>query len=505
MTLRREAAQASANTSSMRPWSVWMRTRPRPEVDRGVADQVVDLLAAVLGDGEHRPARRGGDAGVGQRLLHALLGVLAEHLDEQGAGGVEELAGARGPQQPAAVEDDDVVAHPLELAEQVGGDDHGDAEVVADPLHQPEHLVPRGGVEAVGGLVEQHQLGVVGEGLGELGLLLHARGVAAHRAVALLGEADVAQHLGGPLPRRHPGQAGHHREVHDEVAGADVGRQAVVLGQVADQGPDRAALGADVVAEHLGLASGGGDEAEQDLEERGLAGAVGADQAGDAGADVDGERVEGEDRTVVLGQPVGAHHCFHAPHSSRRARVVRAADVKVRERSGVLAPARVPTWSASPSAGRASSARPSTSREGGRQRRDEGRNSAMVVRHAAGVELSPVDVEDRPADPRQDDGRTHDTLGAVGQPQRPVGSGLEHEAFDRDGPGAGAIFDDDGPGVEGRRAVHPRRRVERDVVVEPAHFGCVDPSFRLGRGGTGPRECRPPRHSATKPTRWLSG
>ena len=88
------------------------------------------------------------------------------------------------------------------------------------------------------------------------------------------------------------------------------------------------------MAEHLGLASRGGDQAEQDLQKRGLAGAVGAHQAGDARADLDGERVEGQDRTVVLGQPVGAYHCLHAPQSSRPARPVRAVDVKVRERSG---------------------------------------------------------------------------------------------------------------------------------------------------------------------------
>ena len=42
----------------------------------------------------------------------------------------------RGPQQPAAVEDDDVVADPLQLAEQVGGDQDRDAEVGADAAHQ---------------------------------------------------------------------------------------------------------------------------------------------------------------------------------------------------------------------------------------------------------------------------------------------------------------------------------------------------------------------------------
>ena len=125
-------------------------------------------------------------------------------------------------------------------------------------------------------------LGVVGEGLGELGLLLHAGGVATHRPVALLGEADVPQHLGGALAGGHPGQSGHHRHVHDEVAGADVRRQAVVLGQVAHRGPDGLALGGDVVPEHLRPAARRRDQAEQDLQKRRLARAVGADQAGGA-------------------------------------------------------------------------------------------------------------------------------------------------------------------------------------------------------------------------------
>ena len=97
----------------------------------------------------------------------------------------------------AAVEDDDVVADLLELAEQVGGDEDGDAEVAADALHEPQHVGAGGGVEAVGRLVEEDQPRVVGERLGELGALLHAGGVAAHRPVALLVEADVAQHVGG--------------------------------------------------------------------------------------------------------------------------------------------------------------------------------------------------------------------------------------------------------------------------------------------------------------------
>ena len=106
-----------------------------------------------------------------------------------------------------------------------------------------EHRVPAGRVEAVGRLVEQQQVGVVHERLGQLDPLLHAGGVAADLAVALLVETRR-----GAAPRRpargrrcagrpaHPGHVGH------ELGGGQVGRQAVVLGHVADPGADLGGL-----------------------------------------------------------------------------------------------------------------------------------------------------------------------------------------------------------------------------------------------------------------------
>src|SRR6266513_781081 len=61
-----------------------------------------------------------------------------------------------------------------------------------------------------------------------------------------------------------------------------------------------------VAAKHLGLALGRREEAEQDLDQRGLSRAVRADQPGDAGGDRDGKTVErGHAARVDLGQRGG--------------------------------------------------------------------------------------------------------------------------------------------------------------------------------------------------------
>ena len=77
----------------------------------------------------------------------------------------------------------------------------------------------------------------------------------------------------------------------DEVGGADVRRQAVVLGHVADELAQHHALAAHVEAEQGGVAAGRRQQAEQDLDQRALAGAVGADQADDPRLD---RHAEGE-------------------------------------------------------------------------------------------------------------------------------------------------------------------------------------------------------------------
>ena len=254
------------------------------KIGRGVADQVVRPLVvepnqhvvAVLADGQ---------AGPGQARRQAVRPLL--DLDRQHARPLRERRERRGPQQPAGVDRQQVVADALDLAEQVRGHHDGDAELVAGPPDQLEHLVATGRIEAVRRLVEEEQPRVVDERLGQLDALLHAGRVAADLAVALLVQPDVAEDLGRPLARgvrRQPRDAAH---VGHELGRRHVGRQAVVLGHVADELADLGAVPGHVQVEHDGRPAGRRDEAEQDLDQRRLAGAVRADQADDARLDVE--------------------------------------------------------------------------------------------------------------------------------------------------------------------------------------------------------------------------
>jgi hypothetical protein len=146
----------------------------------------------------------------------------------------------------------------------------------------------------------------VDERLGQLHTLLHAGGVAADLAVTLLVEADVAQRLRRALAGRRTRQAAHPAEVGDQLGRAEVGRQAVVLRQVADARPHRRRVRRGVEPEHPYLAAGRRQQAQHDLDQCGLARAVGADQTHDARFDRNSQ--VGERRHAVpvrLGQRLG--------------------------------------------------------------------------------------------------------------------------------------------------------------------------------------------------------
>ncbi len=221
-----------------------------------------------------------------------------------GPGGLEQLVlGALG-HDAALADHDQVVGDDLDLVEEVAGEQHG-AALVGVPAEQVAHPADAGRVEAVGGLVEDQHLRVADEGGRDAEALAHAEGVVADPAARLLvGEADDGEHLVDPA-LRHPHRALGQGE--DLAAGA-AGVLRGGVQQHADLTPRVGQLG-EVAAEDGGLAGGRGGEPDHDAHGRGLAGAVGAQEAGDP-AGLGGERhvVDGPEAAVRLGQVGDGDH-----------------------------------------------------------------------------------------------------------------------------------------------------------------------------------------------------
>ena len=138
--------------------------------------------------------------------------------------------------EPAGVDHHHVVAHLLHVVEQVGGHQHRDAER-AEPGDEREHLLAAERVEAGGRLVEQHQLGVADERLGQLRALAHAGGEPADRPEPRLVEPDEVEDVRRPLAGGARRQAAELAERRHHVGRGLVEREAVVLGHVAEPGP----------------------------------------------------------------------------------------------------------------------------------------------------------------------------------------------------------------------------------------------------------------------------
>ena len=160
----------------------------------------------------------------------------------------------------ALVHHHDVVAGELDVGQQVRRQDQVHALVVGEVADQLEHLVAALRVHAVGRLVEEEQVGIVDQRLGQLDPLLHAGGIGLDVAVARLAQAHVVEHLVRALHRVGARQPGQLPAVGDEGHRGHAGDVRVGLRHVADAAADLERLGRDVEPEHAHLAFGGRDE-----------------------------------------------------------------------------------------------------------------------------------------------------------------------------------------------------------------------------------------------------
>src|SRR5690606_2102106 len=112
-------------------------------------------------------------------------------------GDVERLDGA------AVADDGDLIRDLLDLIELVADDDRGDA-LRLQPEDEIEQMLGVVLVERGGGLIEDEQLHILVERLGDLDELLLADAEVLDRDIGILVESDAGEQLGGALLLRHP-------------------------------------------------------------------------------------------------------------------------------------------------------------------------------------------------------------------------------------------------------------------------------------------------------------
>ena len=151
----------------------------------------------------------------------------------------DDLVERAGRDRAAVVEDDDPVAHPLDLGQQVRVEDDRRSPVARRADDGPD-VRPAERVERRGRLVEEHELRVPEQRDAQPEPLLHPLREAAHRVVGTIGQADPVERLVDDSPSVGGGDPAEPRVEREDLAGVQPGLVAEELGQVADPRPRRA-------------------------------------------------------------------------------------------------------------------------------------------------------------------------------------------------------------------------------------------------------------------------
>ena len=239
-----------------------------------------DLVGDEAGGGDGPPDGLAGGAVGEHEVGGCQLGVDAAGVEcstqRGGVGGADahdrataqELRQRGVGDESAAGQHDDFVDGLGHLGQQMAGDEHGASRrgVAAQEVAQP---VDAFGVEAVGRLVQDEDVGIAEERGGEPEPLPHAEREAADTPTGGALQPD----LGEDLVDAVVGETGGGGEDAQVVAGSAAGMEARRLEHGADV-TDRLIEGAIGPTVDGGRAGGRGDESEQQPQRRGLAGAV---------------------------------------------------------------------------------------------------------------------------------------------------------------------------------------------------------------------------------------
>jgi len=251
-----------------------------------------------------------GDAVDGDEAFFQKLAIAdaahAEVVDDVAADAGFEGGGGVFDEDFAVVDDGEAVAEFVGLFHVMGGEDHGDA-LAAKALDGLPHGDAALGIEASGGLVEEEDLGMVGDGAGDLETLREASAEGLRIGGSAIAEAELVEELGGAVGG---GFLGHAKEAAMEVDvfGDGAGSvEGIVLGNYADDAAGEGGMGNDVYASDAHGAGGGNGAGGGDGDRGGLSGAVWAEQTIDqSGRDVEVDVINRRHRilaAVDLAQP----------------------------------------------------------------------------------------------------------------------------------------------------------------------------------------------------------
>ena len=256
-------------------------------------------------------------AGVAERARGRLERVRVGEAEADVAAGDQPLELVRRAlgDEPAVVEDGDPVGELVGLVQVLRGqeDGHAAGDEVADDL---PHRAPAARVQAGGRLVEEDDPRDrrPGPSRGRAGAACRPSRSPAGLPAASTRSNRSSRSRGAPAALRAAEvvQVGHQDQVLLAGEQAVHGRE---LPGDADRRADRVGIAGRVLARHPELAAVGADQGREDLDDRGLAGAVGAEQREDrALGDVEVDAVEHEVVAVGLAQ---AGRCDRGSRSQR--------------------------------------------------------------------------------------------------------------------------------------------------------------------------------------------
>ena len=156
------------------------------------------------------------------------------------------------------------------------------------------------GIEPGGRFVDDEQLRIVEQGLGDADTLLHSPGEPAQRALADVGEVNqVEQFVNAALGGRRI-QAFDCGQVLQELDRIQVGVNAEILRQIAEDGAHGIRVYGQVDVVPCDLARSGASDGGEDAHQCGLAGPVWTQQAQYAGSEFEAEVAQGKNIVAVL-------------------------------------------------------------------------------------------------------------------------------------------------------------------------------------------------------------